>query len=865
MKRTIPRVCLLLQLSLITAYAQITSFKQQTDGVLLKLQHGVMKVYICTDNIIRVNYSTDTTLPSKKILTVNKIWETPSFTVNDNDTTIVVATSSIRVVTSKANALLSFYSTSGSLILSEDSRQVIPTTVYGVSTHNCIGTFHSPADEAIYGLGQHQQGFMNYKGKTQWLDQANKEIALPIIISNKGYGLLWDNYSRTLFNGNASSGTKYQFNSQCGEMVDYYFIYGPEIDSIISAYRRATGTAPLFPKWAYGLFQSKNRYTSSSDLINVKNLYRDNRIPVDCIVQDWYYWDPYPWGSNIMNPSNYPDPAAIIDSMHMANIHTMISIWATFTQGDPNYSEYSAINALYPSNGTRHYYDPHNDQGRTIYWRQVKEQLFAKYGWDAWWADADEPDTYPDSYDRNTANTALGKGCLYYNTYPLMHTSSVYEGWRNDIPQKRLFTLSRCAFLGNQRNAAASWSGDISCTWTDFKRQLPAGLNFCLSGIPYWTTDIGGYATNWGPTNWATTGNRELFIRWFQYGAFCPIFRIHGVDDKSLLSDFWDTTTKSVLLNYDKLRYRLMPYIYSLAWKVTSENYTIMRHLIMDYRTDANVVNIDNQFMFGPFMMINPVYTAGATNRSVYLPTGDWYDFWTGERISGGTTITIRAPLDTLPIFVKAGSIIPMGPEIEYATQSIDPLEIRVYRGADARFVLYEDEGDTYNYEGGQYSLIPFTYNEASKRLTIGSRQGTYTNMPQTRTFDIVWVDEGHGTGIGVPTKYDTVIHYDGSEVGVLTSVPTSPAVPGRTDLQQNYPNPFNPSTAISFSIQRAGHVSLKIFDLLGREVATIHDGRKNPGSYTVVWNATNFSAGVYFCRLQAGEFIKTRKLLLLR
>ncbi len=748
MKRIVSLTCLLLQITAIAIHAQITSYTQQTDGVLFRLQTGVLKVYVCRDNILRVNYCADTLLPSKKILTVNKVWETPAFTLNENDTTIVVATSSIRLGVSKANALLSFYSTTGNLILSEDSKQLIPATVYGVSTHNCIATFSSPANEAIYGLGQHQQGFMNYKGKTQSLDQANKEIALPIIISNKGYGLLWDNYSKTLFNGTVSSGTKYQFNSQCGEMVDYYFMYGPEIDSIISAYRTATGTAPLFPKWAYGLFQSKNRYESSSDLITVKNQYRNNRIPVDCIVQDWYYWDPYAWGSNIMNPSNYPDPAGVVDSLHKANIHTMISIWATFTQGDPNYNEYSAINALYPSNGTRHYYDPHNEQARTIYWRQVKDELFAKYGWDAWWADADEPDTYPDSYDRNTASTALGKGVLYYNTYPLMHTSSVYTGWRNDISQKRFFALSRCAFPGNQRNAAACWSGDISCNWTDFRKQLSAGLNFCLSGIPYWTTDIGGYATNWGPTNWATTSNRELFIRWFEYGTFCPIYRIHGVDDKSLLSDFWDATTKSILLNYDRLRYRLMPYIYSLAWKVTSENYTVMRHLIMDYRTDANVINIDNQFMFGPSMMINPVYSAGVTSRSVYLPNGDWYDFWTGNVTSGGTTITSRAPLDTLPIFVKAGSIIPMGPEIEYATQSIDPLEIRVYRGADARFVLYEDEGDTYNYEGGQYSLIPFTYNEASKRLTIGNRQGTYNNMPQNRTFNIVWVDNRHGTGM---------------------------------------------------------------------------------------------------------------------
>ena len=388
------------------------------------------------------------------------------------------------------------------------------------------------------------------------------------------------------------------------------------------------------------------------------------------------------------------------------------------------------------------------------------KKVFAKYGWDAWWADADKPEA--NSFDRDTATTALGKGCLYYNSYPLMHTSGVYAGWRNDIPGKRLFTLSRSAFTGQQRNASACWSGDIGCTWLDLRNQFSAGLNFCMSGIPYWTTDIGGYASSPSP-NWALPENRELFIRWFEYGTFCPVYRIHGVDDKSLMSSYWDAATRQILRNYDRLRYRLMPYIYSLAWMVTSENYTIMRHLIMDYRTDSHVKNIDSQFMFGPYMMINPVYSEGATKKSVYLPAGDWYDFWTGSKISGGQTITADAPLDTMPIFIKAGSIIPMtGQAIQCAAQSIDPLEIRVYRGADAKFVLYEDEGDTYNYEKGQYSLIPFTYNEASKKLTIGARQGAYNKMLQNRTFDIVFVDNNHGGGLIVSSIYDTVVHYIG-------------------------------------------------------------------------------------------------------
>ena len=855
--------------------AQVLSYTTESDGVLFKLQTGVMKVYVCNENIIRETFCADTVLPSKVILTVNKVWDMPSFSVNENDTSVIIETSRVKVLISKSTALSYFFTSSGEILLSEDSKKLTAYSTYGVNTNRCIITFNSPPDEAIYGLGQHQQGIMNFKNKKQWLDQYNKEIAIPVIISNKGYGLLWDNYSKTLFDGTYRSATKYQITSSCGEMIDYYFMCGPEPDSIISAYRTATGIAPLFPKWAYGFFQSKNRYESSSDLIAVRDEYRDNNIPVDCIVQDWYYWDPYPWGSNIMNPSFFPDPAAVVDSLHKENIHTMISIWATFTEGIDNYNEYQAINALYPSDGTRHYYDPHNEQARNIYWQQVRDQLFNNYGWDSWWADADEPDDYPDSYNRDEANTALGKGVLYHNTYPLMHTTSVYEGWRRDMSGKRLFTLSRCAFAGNQRNAAASWSGDISCSWNDFNLQLPAGLNFCLSGVPYWTTDIGGYATNWGPTDWSTPGNRELFTRWFEYGTFCPIFRVHGVDDKSLLSGFWDSSTRSILLKYDKLRYRLMPYIYSLGWMVTNSNYTIMRHLIMDFRTDPNVNDIYDQFMFGPSMMINPVHTQGATNRDVYLPESNWYNFWTGDMLSGGGTINTDAPRETIPIFVKAGSIIPMGPNIQYATQSIDPLEIRVYGEADAKFDLYEDEGDSYDYENGQYSIIPFSYSGSSKQLIIGSRNGTYNGMPVERTFNIVFVKDNHGTGLDITTVPDTVIHYDGSPQ-IITGIGNDKnEIPLHFNLFQNYPNPFNPSTTISYQLSSTSHVTLKVYDVLGKEVKTLVDEVKGPGKYEVSFsteerstsgsNKTNLSSGVYFYRLTAGDFTAVKKMLLIR
>ena len=761
---TVSKIYTIHYVVLTTAKEAVTSFVTDSAGVTFQLAYGAMRVQVCTDKIIQVSYTSASTIPVKDTIIVNKKWSRTDFTVTENDTVVILNTASLIIKVPKTNSLVSYYDKSDNLILSEDSKQVTAATVIGYLTNTCSATFNSPVTEGLFGLGQHQQKVMDYKGNTVVLDQQNTEIALPFLVTTRGYGLLWDNYSMTDFYGNLSSNTKYQFSSESGKMVDYYFMYGPEIDDVISAYRTASGTAPLFPKWAYGLFQSKDKYTTSDELLSIANQYRAAKLPLDCIVQDWDYWTPDYWGSHTMYAANYPDPKALIDSLHNLNLHTMISIWPVFHSSTANYQEFNAINALYPSNGYHHFYDPHNDSAKVIYWNQVNTQLFSKYGWDAWWADNDEPQGYPDAFDRNDFVTAKGPGVTYYNTYPIQHTASVYNGWRKDIPGKRLFTLSRSAFSGQQRYATATWSGDITSTWTALQNQLSAGLNFCLSGMPYWTTDIGGYTG----ADWTTSANQELMIRWFQYGAFCPIFRIHGKGDKALVST--SSFTQSTIDNLaatDKLRYRLMPYIYSTAWKVTHEHYTMMRHLVMDYRTDEMVKNIDNQFLFGPFMMINPVTASGVTKRSVYLPAGNWYDFWTGSHYVGGQTINTNAPLERLPIFIKAGAILPMGPEIMYANQSADSLEIRVYQGADGSFVLYEDEGDTYKYEKNQYTEITFTYSESARQLTIGNRKGSFSNMLTNRVFKIVWVDVNYGVGMINPVVYDSIVHYDGSQVVV--------------------------------------------------------------------------------------------------
>jgi alpha-D-xyloside xylohydrolase len=397
----------------------------------------------------------------------------------------------------------------------------------------------------------------------------------------------------------------------------------------------------------------------------------------------------------------------------------------------------------------------------------MDDALF-KIGADAWWLDTTEPETEGREDSVMVRNKlAIGNGARYANLFPLMTTTAVYEGQRAASDQKRVFILSRSAFAGTQRNSVTAWSGDINSDWETLRRQVPAGLNFALSGLPYWTTDIGGF----------TSGNpndpryRELFIRWFQFGAFCPIFRVHGTrsnDQNELWS--YGADAEKVLVSFDKLRYRLMPYIYSTAWRVTSENYTVMRPLVMDFRTDARAQNIGDQFLFGPAILVNPVLEPGASTRHLYLPDAQWYDFWTGQRLDGGKSIDAPTAIDRIPLYVRAGSIVPMGPDVEYAAEKpADPIELRVYRGADARFTLYEDENDNYNYEKGVYATIPIEWNEAAGTLTLGQRKGTFPGMLAARTFRVVFVGQGHGTGAVAVTavEADREVRYSGDPVTV--------------------------------------------------------------------------------------------------
>ncbi|HVZ17474.1 MAG TPA: TIM-barrel domain-containing protein, partial [Terriglobales bacterium] len=623
--------------------------------------------------------------------------------------------------------------------------------------------------EGFYGLGQHQAGVWNYRGESVDISQENSNISIPMLVSSNGYGIFWNNESRSRFNNRFAN--YLYISSEVADVIDYYFIYGPELDQVISGYRELTGAVPMFGKWAYGFWQCKNRYKTQEELLGVAHKYRELKIPVDNIVQDWFWWNRK--GEHVFN-KNYPDPKGMVDDLHKNNFHLMISVWPFFEPGSKEYDtmdkqgwfidKFKYDKLPYHRMGMA-VYDASNPEARKYYWNLMEKALF-NIGIDAWWLDTVEPET--EGQEENILlghKIAAGSGDRYVNAYPLLTEEGVYTGQRSASDQKRVFILGRSAFAGSQRAAVTAWSGDVNSDWLTFKRQIPAGLNYALSGLPYWTTDIGGFVTG----NPDDPAYRELFIRWFQFGTFSPISRVHGTrttDQNELWS--YGPEAQQILTSFDRLRYELMPYIYSLAWKVTNENYTLMRPLVMDFRNDNRAKNVGDQFMFGPAIMVAPVTEPGVNRRYVYLPAGGWYDFWTAQGVKGGQEIDAAARVERVPLFVRAGSILPIGPDVQYAAEKpADPIELRIYPGADGDFTLYEDENDGYNYEKGAFATISMHWNDAHHTLTIDDRKGKFPGMLAARTFRVVLVSRNNGVGIGASPSSDKDVHYTGQRVTV--------------------------------------------------------------------------------------------------
>ncbi len=823
--------------------ASQTSFSKKqshtdSNGVTIQTPAGTMRIEICGDRVVHVVVSRTSQPPTPKVPVVVSPCKAGKLQIISGKNETNLQTDAVTVAVDANTGAVTFRSKDGKAILAEPKpggKAFNVASLFESKTWDVQQTFLSPADEVLYGLGQHQEGIFDIRGVPIRLHQANTNISVPFLLSSNGYGILWNNPSLTDFNPadqsiatdsktgkghfttsakgkygfvltsdnrnqltlevggqpvidinnfwtptsasgviNLEANKSYElsarggpggvqlamrppqdtttFRSEVGQAIDYYFLYGPELNRVISEYRQLTGEAPLFPKWAYGYWQCRERYHSQQEILDTAAEFRKRRIPVDALVQDWQYWGKYGWNAMKFDEDHYPDSKKMLDTLHADGLHMMISVWSKFGEDTDVYKRMAAHSLLIPGTPWTDFFNP---AAQTAFWSELNTGLFQD-GVDAWWMDASEPE-----FDvLKGRQTFLGSGESVRNAYPLYVTKAIYEGQRATTEHKRVVILTRSAFAGQQRNAAASWSGDITANWVTLRRQISAGLSFSISGLPYWTTDIGGFFRP--DEQYTSDAYHELLIRWFQYGSFCPLFRVHGYKSNAEIWNYGPDVEK-ILTQYDQLRYRLLPYIYSAAWGVTNRGETLMRALPLEFSFDSRARAISDQFLLGSALLINPVTEARATQRSLYLPAGtDWVDFWTGKRRSGGQTITADAPLDRIPMYSRAGSIIPLGPRAESVAAKADPVELRIYPGASGDFNFYEDEGDNYDYERGAYSVIPLHWDDRVEALTIGDRRGRFPGMLERRTFRVVLVREGHGTGIAPTAEPDATIEYQG-------------------------------------------------------------------------------------------------------
>lgn len=626
-------------------------------------------------------------------------------------------------------------------------------------------------NEGIYGLGQAEEGIYNYRGHNQYLYQHNMRIPMPMFVSSEGYGILVDCCSLMTFN---DEGRQSYLFLDTVDQIDYYFLGGSTMDGIIHDYRYLTGKAQMLPKWAYGYIQSKEQYYTDQELVDIVKHYRDLQVPLDCVVQDWNSWEPGQWGNKIVDKARYGNLKACMDEIHAMNAHTMVSVWPNMNTGCENHTELFDKGYMLNDYAT---YDAFNEKAREIYWKQAKAELFDG-GFDSWWCDSTEPFSGPDWNGENKREPweryALVGGehkkyldAARANAYALMHAKGIYENQRKDREDMRVLNLTRSGYASGQKYSAMLWSGDTCASWDNFKIQITEGLNMCMSGYPYWTLDIGAFFTvykkwqnrgcgcNTDPTpKWFWQGQYEegvhdkgyceLYTRWLEMGTFLPMFRSHGTDTPREIWNFGEKGTMfyDAIEKFIKLRYRLMPYIYSLAASVHFNDSTIMRSLLFDFPEDLEARNLSGEFMFGPSLLICPVTEPmyyESDNREIqrekkwdcYLPEGfKWYDFWTNTCYEGGQHILADAPLDRIPIFVKAGTILPTVEGLQYACQKPEsPIKLTVYPGSDATFTLYEDEGNNYGFEKGDYATTEFSWNDKEHKLTAGERQGSFPGM----------------------------------------------------------------------------------------------------------------------------------------
>ncbi|QEC45190.1 TIM-barrel domain-containing protein [Pseudobacter ginsenosidimutans] len=836
---------LIVSLPAVTYTQVVKKYTKQKDRLSIQLSEGIMNIIPLSDKAIRVQWQKDTLKEANELVFVNK-QPVPAMKCSETDAELKMTTSFVTVIINKQSGNIHFNDASGNTFLSEKpgSRKMDPSQIMEQPCFLAEQSFISPEDEYLFGLGQFQDGHYDLHNISRKLTQVNSQIAIPFLVSSKGYGILWHQYGLTYFNPadrlvplakkmtaagakpdaevTTTSGTqridqqqsvhegKFKvdkdgeyvvmldlgnmdnrhlllidgkplidqsnlwlppsvskkvmlkagehtvqvvcklsntpvlswravanettFRSPEAKMLDYVVFHGNSTDEIIADYRNLSGNVPMLPLWAYGFWQCRERYTSGEHLVRTVKEFRKRKLPLDVIVQDWQYWGKYGWGVPKFDETSYPDPGKFIQQLHDLNARFSISVWENIDKRSEIAKEYIQKDLYIPNSPWIDIYKPETQQ---THWQVLNRNLFS-LGVDSWWMDATEPEN--DALAGK--QTYFGLGNFYRLTYPLFVSKSVYEGQRLANPDKRVTILTRSAFPGQQRYGTINWSGDIGWDWDTFKRQIVAGLNFSITGMPYWTTDIGGFFRP-GPGQYTDTKYHDILTRWFQYGAFNPVFRIHGYQTETepwKYGEIVEENMRSIM----NLRYRLIPYIYSEAWQVTKNGSTIMRPMLMDFNDDTLAIRQPFQYMFGRSMLIAPVTEPGITQWNVYLPESNgWYNFHTGKHYSGGQTVLADAPQHIIPVFVKAGSIIPMSEVMQYTSEKAgDTLELRIYKGADGVFNLYEDEGDGYNYEKGKYTVIPIGWDDKKQLLTIGALQGTFPGYLKKRVFNIVCAAE---------------------------------------------------------------------------------------------------------------------------
>ncbi|MCD9855210.1 DUF5110 domain-containing protein [Epilithonimonas sp. JDS] len=791
------------------------SYKKTDSGLSFSAENTNVEVKFYGPHTVRIIKYPARKSFVKNSLSVIKQEQKTKFSVTENKDILLIKTNDLQLSVNIKNGEIAYTTTSGEELLKESGSSFKPFNDAGSPTYSVTQSFQLEKDEPIYGLGILQNGKLSQRNQDIRMVQNNTWDFVPFFQSVKGYGIFWDNYSPTQFTDNPQNTS---FASEVGEGVDYYFMYGGNADGVVAKMRDLTGNVPMFPLWTYGYWQSKERYKSQNEIVDVVKKYRDLKVPLDGIIQDWQYWgNNYQWNAMDFISPDFPDAKKMINDIHGMNAHLSVSIWSSFGPMTNQYREMDKKGMLFnfgtwPESGREVWppdmnypsgvrvYDAYNPEARDIYWKYLNKGVFS-LGVDTWWMDSTEPDHLSQKPEDLDTKTYLGSFRKVRNAYPLMTVGGVYDHQRATTSDKRVFILTRSAFAGQQRYAANTWSGDVNSSWESLRNQVPAGLNFSLTGNPNFNSDIGGFFAGTYKKGWSESSGsknpmfQELYVRWLQYGTFTPMMRSHGADVPREIYQFgkkgkpvYDAVEKFI-----RLRYSMLPYIYSVSRDVSKNQSSFMRALAMDFAEDKKVWDINNEYMFGKSFLVAPILNAQYTpekimktneqtgwdkkeetqkgpsavdvdftqNKTVkvYLPSSSiWYDYWTNAKHNGGQEIEKTVNIQSIPLYVKGGSIIPFGPDVQYATEKKwDNLTIKVYPGSDADFVLYEDEFDNYNYEKGDFTEIPMHWNDKSHTLTIDTRKGKYKGMIENRNFTII-----------LPDGQQKTVAYSGKNIKVI-------------------------------------------------------------------------------------------------